>query len=119
MTPAALFIGYKQWQEVAIRAAEKTNPLVTCPSCNGGGYTECDCCGAERDCDVCESSGEVWFADVPNIDRAKCFTLSAYKDNLLEDVKALAAWLTLDMFVLLVELGYHPYVDTRSKRLWF
>lgn len=28
-----------------------------CPECGGTGQSECECCGSDQDCEVCNSSG--------------------------------------------------------------
>lgn len=34
-------------------------PYVTCPDCSGDGRTECDHCGSEIDCELCDGDGKI------------------------------------------------------------
>lgn len=34
---------------------------MTCPECEGDSYSECDCCGAEFACDLCDGAGVVEY----------------------------------------------------------
>ena len=53
--PVSVVEGWRACGECSGRGFAKTPP---CEDCDGDGTTECDECGAERDCPSCDGSGE-------------------------------------------------------------
>lgn len=78
---------------------------VSCPECGGEGGVECDCCGHEHDCKLCNGYGFVDFEKVKKQDQNKCFNINVYKSDVAADIEQMSNWFGLPVRKTLHKAG--------------
>lgn len=112
---------FEKWRDAKIAA----NPMVDCPECFGAGEIEetCYCCGAGKDeygtCSGCDGVGEVPLSSLDIFSQRAHFSVSDYRAELLEDLRALSGWTGRDLCELAREAGFllASSVSTKDLRL--
>ena len=107
----SLFADYPTWRERQVAAILGGDPEreLPCPACGGDGAVECGECGADKDCDKCESTGKVAARDITESQARGLTTGRDYVAAIIEDAQALARWQGRDVAELLVAHGFRPY----------
>lgn len=91
---------------------------IQCPECDGAGTVscDCDCCSGEHRCEICNSTGMVRFGSLKQADQSACFSLTQYKEAMLDDVRNLANWMGKNPKESLASCGYS--IAESTKLYW-
>lgn len=111
------FISYQEWRGNEEARLLALNEEVRCEGCSGEGEMECECtCGHnhETECEDCNGLGTYRFSDLSRPQyshlRDKHLSLEIYEKVVLEEAKQLASYVARDVFEVLVESGFHPWM---------
>jgi hypothetical protein len=114
------FLTYQEWKPLKAQRMIRGKTLVVCPECDGEGSGDRDCecsCGhthtRQGSCDTCED-GEVLFSELTDPQQDKVLSVAMYEKDVIEDAEALASWLTRDLYAVLVDSGFQPWMDARK-----
>ncbi len=112
-----IVIQYYQWRN----AMEKTNPVVTCPDCNGEGITEdeCPCCGQDVDsgvCGACEGEGKLLYSSVNNFQKSQFFTMREYLQATILDLVAWSEWTGKPLLDVATDAGFSLAYSIDKKK---
>ena len=80
--------GFEEWAKNMRLDYKQLNPKVECPSCEGDGEIECDCCGHEKHCDDCDGNGKVRFNEANDFK----FKYSVFIKTVYVDLKKLCVY---------------------------
>tara|TARA_R110000737_G_scaffold282141_1_gene288781 strand:+ start:16 stop:369 length:354 start_codon:yes stop_codon:yes gene_type:complete len=80
--------GFEEWAKNMRLDYSESNPKVECPDCEGDGEIECDCCGHEKHCDVCDGNGKLRFNEASDFK----FKYSAFLKTVYADLKKLCIY---------------------------
>jgi hypothetical protein len=108
------FLSYQEWRALEVARLTAANESVDCKSCDGDGEKECECtCGHCHiaECEECDGVGSLIFKDLSPATANELYVgIKHYEKVVLQDAKQLAAYMVRDVFELLVEAGFQPWM---------
>lgn len=110
-----IFISYSEWRAIEVERLTALSERVECKSCEGKGEKDCHCsCGHthEAECQECDGAGSLIFKDLSTSLANKLYVgIEHYEKAVLEDAQQLAGWVAKNVFEVLVESGFQPWMS--------
>jgi hypothetical protein len=114
------FLSYEDWKAAELVKLNESTEEIECRSCEGEGEKEEECDLGhwhETECEDCDGAGSFVFKDLPRGSglREEYVGIERYEELVLKDARQLAAWTVRDVFEVLVDAGFQPWMRPRKS----
>lgn len=112
------FLSYPEWRAIEVERLTALNDEIECKSCEGEGEKDCHCsCGHthEVECEECDGAGSLAFKKLSPKKADELYVgIEHYEKVVLDEAKDLAEWMVRDVFEVLVDSGFQPWMRPRK-----